>query len=86
MPGLRGGGGAGGTPRRGVVEGSSTGRDSEAGGGGGGGGLVERLGLGSRPFVAGALACCFVCSSRKKSTMNSWFSLMKSSLRPCSLR
>lgn len=63
-----------------------------AGGGGGGGGARE-------PFVRGAGggggaagdavivgSFIFSCSSRRNPTINSWFSLIKSSVRPLSLR
>lgn len=60
-------------------------------GGGGGGGGREPLedgsagGAGRGEGAACGGACC-CCCSRKKSTINSWFSLMKSSVKPLSFR
>lgn len=48
-------------------------------GAGGGGGAAGDDVLSPPPFI-------FCCSSRKKSIINSWFSLIKSSVKPLSLR
>ena len=78
-----GGGGGGGGARRESAplvtagEAGAAGAAGAAGGAGGGGGGGECLTVSLAPF------CC--CSLRK-STMNSWLSLMKSSVKPLSFR
>ena len=85
LPALRGAGGGGGP-------GFFPEADDDGGGGGGGARPLDSLpfarGTGGSGGVGLGDGCWFVfcCSSRKKSTINSWLSLIKSSVRPLSLR
>lgn len=91
LPDFRGGGGGGGAPRRDPDDEilSDAGREAGAVGGSGGGARAC-------PFIpltgggggggAGAEAVVPPPFSFKNSTIKSWFSIMKSSVRPCSDR
>lgn len=84
LPDRLGAGGGGGAPR--FIDDAE---DEGPADGGGGGGAREFLE--SPPFDGGGGGggdglFALVCSSRKKSTINSWLSLIKSSVRPLSVR
>lgn len=93
-PDRRGAGGGGGPDLLAEGELFRAAAAAAAAGGGGGGALTV---LDSRPLVEGegraggggggaASLASLACSSRRKSTMNSWLSLIKSSFKPLSLR
>lgn len=93
-PDRRGAGGGGGPDLLAEGELFRAAAAAAAAGGGGGGALTV---LDSRPLVEGegraggggggaASLASLACSSRRKSTMNSWLSLIKSSFKPLSAR
>lgn len=87
LPDRLGAGGGGGAPRFADEEEEEV--EARRGGGGGGGGALPAFAsppLAAEDAASGVEFIALFCSSRKKSTMNSWLSLMKSSVSPLAVR